>query len=40
MDQLHLWAEESARDWTRQLVLVEVTAVQRNIQKNKPGRFG
>ena len=26
MDQGHLWAEESVRDRTRQLVLVEVTA--------------
>jgi hypothetical protein len=26
MDQGHLWAEESVRDWTRQLILVEVTA--------------
>jgi len=26
MDQGHLRAEESVRDWTRQLILVEVTA--------------
>jgi hypothetical protein len=26
MNQRHLWAKESVRDWTRQLVLVEVTA--------------
>ena len=26
MDQGHLWGEESVRDRTRQLVLVEVTA--------------
>lgn len=35
MDQGHLWAEESVRDWTRQLVLVEVTAEKHSAEQTR-----
>ena len=37
MDQGHLQAEESVRDWTRQLILVEVTAEKHSEEQINPG---